>query len=102
MLNSKELIDKAIGVAITERLRQDQVRVELIKQFSWSNKMDKNQKMKAAVRAFNHVNRQQQKQNHLDQLKHIKAMVYDYNANRLPDEPLMTVSEMAGQCERKG
>lgn len=63
--------------------------------------MDKNQKMKKAVQAFNHVNRQQQKQNRIDQLKHINALVDDYNANRLPDEPLMTVSEMAGQLERK-
>ena len=63
--------------------------------------MDKNQKMRKAVQAFNHVNRQQQKQNRINQLKHIKGLVYDYNANRLPDEPLMTVSEMAGQLERK-
>jgi len=95
------MIDKALGVAIMERLRQDRDKLELIKQFTGSEKMDKNQKMKAAVRAFNHVNRQQQKQNRIDKLKHIKAMVYDYNAKRLPDEPLMTVSEMAGQLERK-
>jgi len=101
MPHSKEMIDKALGVAIVERLRQDRDKLELIKQFTGSEKMDKNQKMKKAVQAFNLVNRQQQKQNRIDKLKHIKAMVDDYNTNRLSDEPLMTIAEMAGQLERK-
>lgn len=58
-------------------------------------------RLRKDMRVFKSVNRDQHRQNRIDLLNHIKALTDDYNANRLPDESPITVSEMAGQLERK-
>lgn len=54
-----------------------------------------------ALRCFKESTKRQRYQMKLDQKKHIKDLIYMYNADLLPGEAPITAKEMYGQLERK-
>jgi hypothetical protein len=53
------------------------------------------------MRVFKSVNRDQQRQNRVDKLRHIQSLVKEYNDNLLEGEKLITFKEMEDQLSRK-
>lgn len=64
-------------------------------------RMDKNEKMRQAVRNFKLGNAEQNRQSRLNKLKYILNCVDNYNADLLEGEVKITIREMSGQLERK-
>lgn len=58
-------------------------------------------RLRRDMQIFKKVNHDQRRQASVDMRKYIKDMANDYNANRLPGEPLMVINEMVEHIGRK-